>query len=410
MFTTSKVHRIIIIAILVDFARGSTQRYENPKPSTRRFDPDDFLDTAQIIRRHGYPAETHIVATEDGYLIGLHRIPGSQDGKKGCQPVFLQHGLLGSSADWIMNGNNSLGFLLADQGYDVWLGNYRGNTYSRGHVTLPTWSAQYWNFSWHEMGIYDLPAALYYVSNTTGKYGEIIYIGHSMGGTGYLVMSSTKPEAAKNVKLMIGLAPASHMTNVTSPVRYLAPYANDIQWLSKYLGINELLPNDKLLKFLSYECDKTVKNDKICGNVLFIFLGFEKDEFNVDILPKVLSHDPAGTSSKTVLHYAQEIRDHGRFQQYDYGLEGNLIKYGTPSPPLYKMEKVKSKVYLMYAEMDNLASATDVRILSRELKNLVGLYKVPLRVFNHVDFIFGKDAYSLVYKKVLEVMKNFTIN
>lgn len=65
----------------------------------------------QIIARHGYPSQSHTVVTEDGYLLQLHRIPGSKNGKLGGQskPVFLQHGLLGSSADWIINGNNSLG-------------------------------------------------------------------------------------------------------------------------------------------------------------------------------------------------------------------------------------------------------------------------------------------------------------
>lgn len=62
----------------------------------------------QIIARHGYPSESHIIVTEDGYLLQLHRIPCSKSKKCG-PPVFLQHGLLGSSADWVINGNNSLG-------------------------------------------------------------------------------------------------------------------------------------------------------------------------------------------------------------------------------------------------------------------------------------------------------------
>ena len=69
-------------------------------PST----PDNAKPTDEMVAEAGYPVETHIVATDDGYLLSVHRIPRGRvdDGVEGPRPpVFLQHGLLSSSADWV---------------------------------------------------------------------------------------------------------------------------------------------------------------------------------------------------------------------------------------------------------------------------------------------------------------------
>lgn len=71
-----------------------------------------------------------------------------------------------------------LAYILADLGFDVWLGNARGNRYSRGHHSMSVESEEFWDFSWHEIGFYDIPAMINYVLDTTKK-DKLDYIGHS---------------------------------------------------------------------------------------------------------------------------------------------------------------------------------------------------------------------------------------
>ena len=93
--------------------------------------------------------------------------------------VYLQHGLLDCSDTWIINEESlAPAFTLANRGYDVWLGNSRGNKHSRNHTTLnPNKDDKFWDFSFSDMGKYDLPAAFEYIHNVTNK--KIYYLGHS---------------------------------------------------------------------------------------------------------------------------------------------------------------------------------------------------------------------------------------
>uniref|UniRef100_T1IHM4 AB hydrolase-1 domain-containing protein n=1 Tax=Strigamia maritima TaxID=126957 RepID=T1IHM4_STRMM len=68
-------------------------------------------------------------------------------------------------------------FILADQLFDVWLGNVRGNEGS-SHRSHRRSEAKFWDFSWEEMADEDLPAIIDYIRNLT-EYKKILYIGHS---------------------------------------------------------------------------------------------------------------------------------------------------------------------------------------------------------------------------------------
>lgn len=106
----------------------------------------------------------------DGYLLTLHRmrLPATVKNKD-APVVILQHGFLNSADIWILRKKLSVANQLAKEGFDVWLANSRGSKYSRDHKTLnPDEDAAFWNFSFIEMGKYDLPATIDYVIKNTG--------------------------------------------------------------------------------------------------------------------------------------------------------------------------------------------------------------------------------------------------
>ncbi|XP_043268017.1 lipase 3-like [Venturia canescens] len=364
--------------------------------------PDVDSSTLDMIERAGYPAEAHMITTVDGYILEVHRIRG----EPGSTPVLLQHGLLSSSADWVITGKSkALAYLLADRGYDVWLGNARGNTYSRAHKTLSTTDSKFWDFSWNEMGLYDLPAVIEYITNL--KNDSLVYVGHSMGTTMFYVMASKRPDIADRVRLMIALAPVAYLSHLKSPVKIIAPFADDIKLIAHFLGADEFLPQNILLKFLArYGCEIDTLEEKICANSMFVICGFDKAQFNETLMPVILSHSPAGTSTKTLVHYGQEINS-GRFQAYDYGASKNREYYNNTSPPDYDISRVKVPVALFVADNDWLASSVDVDSLWKQLPNKIAMFRVQFPKFNHVDFLWGIDAPKLVYENVFTVVERY---
>ena len=61
-------------------------------------------------------------------------------------------------------------YIAVDAGYDVWLGNNRGNPYSRDHEELDPFldKREFWDFSFYEMGKYDVPTNIEFIQSMTG--------------------------------------------------------------------------------------------------------------------------------------------------------------------------------------------------------------------------------------------------
>ncbi|XP_008546538.1 lipase 3 [Microplitis demolitor] len=372
-------------------------------------DPDTYLSTAQLIKKYGYNVETHTVITKDGYVLTLHRISGGKKypPKAGKPVVYLQHGLLSDSASWVLTGpSHGLGYILSDEKYDVWMGNSRGTTQSRAHVNLTTDDPLFWNFSFNEIGLYDLPAIIDYILNETGEK-KLNYIGHSQGTSILFVLLSERPEYNDKINKFIAYAPIAYVGNVQSPIiRALAPAEKRTAKLMNYFEINELLSANSLLtKFVRGLCEARTFYRIICTNAFFLLNGYDLDQINKTTIPVLLAHLPAGGSTKQIVHYAQEINSK-KFRKFDYNPEENIKMYGQIEPPEYKLCNTKIPVALMYGPNDLISVPTDVSRLSHKLTNLQLNYTIPYPQFNHLDFTFAMNAPELVYRPTLDFLKS----
>jgi len=367
---------------------------------------DAQLDMVGMLTKYGYPSEVHYVKTDDGYILKMYRIPygvkcGADQVRK--DPVIVMHGLLSNSIDFVLAGvDNGLGYILADDCYDVWLSNSRGNFESRNHTFINPDFSQFWQFSWHEMGQHDLPAVIEHVLTSTGKE-QVHYIGHSQGTTQFFIYASLYPEeSAKKVKSMHALAPVAFMENMTSPMlQWAAKNLDALETLLNVLGWDEFLPESDLIAQLGGNgCNDEHPNmQDMCENLLFILCGFDREESNATLLPIISAHDPAGASTRQVLHYGQEIKS-AEFRQYDFGPMENLEHYGSSTPPKYEIEKIRVPLYLHYGLNDWMASVLDVERFAALTPTSI-LLPVPLPKFSHLDFLWAIHVREFLYDPIL---------
>jgi len=389
--------------------REKAQDVQQDKIDAKQDPKDIWDDTCMVALKRGYPCETHSVVTEDGYILNMHRIPWGKDGKTaGVRPaVNLQHGLMSSSEDWVISPpGQALAFLLSDAGYDVWMGNYRGNYYSTGHTTIDPKDHEFWHFSWDQMGKYDLPAMYDHMLAATGQE-KIIHIGHSMGTTAFWVAMNERPEYNDKISAMFALAPVASVDNMKSPLHLIAPMVDQVEWLLDNMGSGEFLPSTKFLNWLgSIVCDDSdVWIAPICESVLFILGGYDQEKFNMTMLSTIVGSPGRGTSVRTIAQYAQGVNNK-KFCKYDYGTEGNMEHYGQDTPPEYDLKKVTAPVMLLWGENDWLGDPADVMEIVSGLPNLMpgGVIDVDFPKWNHLDFLWGMDAKPLVYDHVMDAM------
>eukprot|EP00831_Metopus_contortus_P014699 TRINITY_DN16094_c0_g1_i3.p1 TRINITY_DN16094_c0_g1~~TRINITY_DN16094_c0_g1_i3.p1 ORF type:complete len:262 (-),score=27.37 TRINITY_DN16094_c0_g1_i3:29-814(-) len=197
-----QIGQILILMLLCGLSLSAIVKARDPEE-----DHDHEKSFSEYLTSYGYNFETHKAVTKDGYLITLWRIPKKISEKRSSRhPVLLQHGVMDNAFSWLYkNMYKNLPIMLVDLGYDVWLGNNRGTIHSLEHVDIQEHnsrkiSGKYWEFSFDEMGLYDLPAMIDYISDITGQ-PKVSYIGHSQGTSQFFVKSMVDPESVSYTHL-----------------------------------------------------------------------------------------------------------------------------------------------------------------------------------------------------------------
>merc|ERR1711990_878148 len=133
------------------------------------------------------------ITTPDGFVLQTARIPSQKTFNNTKLPVFLMHGFITSAIDWVSQPttSDSLPYMLSDAGYDVWLGNNRGNIFSVANSKMDINTQEFWDaVDVDNMASTDVPAIFDYVLETT-KAPRLHWVGHSMGG-GQLIFALAK--------------------------------------------------------------------------------------------------------------------------------------------------------------------------------------------------------------------------
>lgn len=359
-----------------------------------------------LVHPFGYACEDHQVVTDDGYVLGLQRIQKRQQGGRtpalgsgtAARPIaFLQHGLLVGAECFLLSAQGqSLALVLADAGYDVWLGNTRASRWSHGHIKLRPSQKAFWKWSWDDLAERDLPAMLASVRRAAGGVPPLLYVGHSQGTALALAALQARPDVAAAVTAAVLLCPVAYMGHMRS--QFLRTFAQmRVDQMFKDTGIAEFNLNNQLGELLvGTVCSRPGVD---CAHTLAAVTG-PNCCLDMARVREYLRWLPSSTSVQNMAHYAQMVRT-GLWQKYDYTWR-NMLYYHSLFPPQYDASRIPADlpVAFFYGGMDALTTPADVEYLATRMRRRPTMYYLPH--YAHGDYVLSGSAKADVYDDVMD--------
>ncbi|GMS92282.1 hypothetical protein PENTCL1PPCAC_14457 [Pristionchus entomophagus] len=373
-------------------------------------DPEMSMTVPQIIDRWGYPFESHEVITEDGYILSIFRIThglNSSDSVRTCPPIIMDPSLLCDSSEFIMNPpESSPAMILADAGFDVFLMNHRGTTYSRKHRDFSTSDSRYWKFTIDEYAKYDNTAVIDYVLNLTSDT-SLYWLGHSQGTTLGFMMLSERLDYNKKIRAMFQIAPpgtahfARGLVRIILLIYHITKPLTDLYQLT--MGSHEVgISNRAIPQMITSFFCATPYIDQICRGAMHFLLGPQSMSFNLSRWPVYVSHLPSSTSSWNMLHWFQ-IATHEKLEHFSGKHSGNS---DLPLDTAYDLSRVLAPVYIFCSSSDWLVTPRDIEedLLPLLKRGVVkGVFRVP--GYNHLDFVLATDNAEKVFSRIIDIVE-----
>ncbi|KAI8637717.1 Alpha/Beta hydrolase protein [Parasitella parasitica] len=440
IFCVESVVRIIVtftpkpIIVSADSAVKFVFPWLSDSVKSPRVSPLEFASTfEEMISYWNYDYEEHFVRTRDQYLLCLHRIKQKKrvtqeqqrnnaafDEKgatitnqlnkfkkrsnityQGKPVVLLYHGLTLTSEVWISNieEKRNLALYLTERGYDVWMGNARGNKYSQSHLTRNPKNDDFWEFSINEFAMFDMPDTIDYILQKTGA-PDLTYIGFSQGTAQAFGGLSINPKLNEKVNLFIAMAPAASPKGFSHPLLdgFVKAAPSIIYCL---LGRKIFL---KSVVFWQRIISPPIFVRLIDGAVYFLF-GWHCKNMTEDQKLVSYQHLFSMTSVKSIVHWFQIISS-GRFQMYDE--TPSILPWSTVNtvidhlPPKFPTKQITTPIAIFYGSADTLV---DFDILKSNLPPLP--YVKSIHGWEHMDFLWARGLERKVYPDILELLEHF---
>ena len=203
----------------------------------------------------------------------------------------------------VVNGYNSVAFLLVNRGFDVWCGNIRGNQYSLGYVG-PLTEAGQWEIDLEDMS-HDLKTFTDYVLKNS-NYSQLHFIGFGFANSLASIATSmnTTFYQAKWAS-WTAMQPTMQMIDYKkSPILSLLFDLQIIggpKFFRETMNIYDFLsPNRLITLMIESFC---YMNPTICKTLEQNWIDSDPDLDNSTCVKTYFGHFPAGTPMKGLEHY-----------------------------------------------------------------------------------------------------------